>query len=115
ESGAGTLTNASRAGRVLTTELDTQSRPVREEISGIVPVNYAYDGRGRLSTVVAGSGPDARITTFTYDARGLLESLTDPLTRLFRFSYDAADRLTERTLPDGRVTRYGYDAGCNRT
>jgi len=67
--------------------------------------------RGRLSTLTQGP----RTHTLTYDSRGFLASLRDPLLRTVQFDYDAAGRVTRQVLPDAREILYAYDANDNLT
>jgi RHS repeat-associated protein len=108
-----TLTTA--AGHVVRTATDLQGRPTQFTVGGLAPVNYAYDVRGRLTTVSQGGGVDTRNMSFAYDAQGNIASITDPANRTQSFTYDPAGRLTAQTLPDGREIRYAYDANGNVT
>lgn len=110
-----TFTDTTAAGRQRTTTVDAQGRVVREEIAGLLPVDYTYDTRGRLTTINQGTGTDARITTFAYNSDGYLATIADPLNRVVGFGYDAAGRVIQQTLPDNRVITYGYDASGNQT
>src|SRR4030095_2663630 len=48
----------------------------------------------------------------TYNAAGLLASVTDSASRTTRYSYDAAnEHLVSVESYDGRITRYTYDIG----
>ena len=108
-----TLTTRSPFGRQVTTTLDTQGRVLQEQIPGLEPVAFAYDPRGRLSTVIHGTGASARTSTFAYNPEGFLETLTDPLNRTVRFTYDAAGRVLTQTLPDLREIQTTYDGNGN--
>ena len=56
-----------------------------------------------------------RTTTFGYNGKGRLTSVTDALGQTTQFQYDAAGRRTHKILPDGRTVKFGYDAVGNRT
>ena len=43
-------------GREVVSLHDAQSRPTRLEVPGVLPVEMAYDTRGRLSSVTQGMG-----------------------------------------------------------
>jgi YD repeat-containing protein len=66
-----------------------------------------------LSTITLGTGPDARIVSFSYNTAGDLATITDPLGRTAHFEYDAVGRVTQHTFADGRMIRYAYDANGN--
>jgi RHS repeat-associated protein len=114
-----TLTYTSPAGRTAATTLDSQGRPLTHRVAGLEPLQYSYDGRGRLQEVRIGSGADARTVRHDYYAdgpnRGALASLTDALGRIVRFDYDPAGRVVQETLSDGRVVQFAYDANGNLT
>jgi len=108
-----TLTDTSPAGRQVATTIDAQGRVSREQVTGLEPVAFTYDPRGRLQTLTQGTGGTVRTSTFTYNPQGFLASLTDPLSRTVSFGYDAAGRVTSQTLPDLRVIQTTYDANGN--
>ena len=108
-----TRTDRSPANRVATTTLDAQGRVVRAQADSLEPVAFTYDPRGRLSTVVQGTGGTARTSTFAYNPEGFLETITDPLNRTVRFTYDPAGRVLTQILPDLRVIQTTYDANGN--
>jgi YD repeat-containing protein len=110
-----TITDQTPAGRQTVRTLDAQGRVVEVQAAGREPTSFAYDLRGRLTTVTQSSGPTARTSTFGYDLQDRLVSLTDPLGRTVGFAYDLADRVTTQTLPDGRQIGFLYDATGNVT
>jgi RHS repeat-associated protein len=110
-----TFTETTPAGRQSTMTLDAQGRPIAAQVAGLEPTAVTYDSRGRIATIVTGSGGGARTFAFAYNAEGFLASITDPLGRLESFAYDAAGRVTSQTLPGGRVVQYAYDANGNLT
>jgi YD repeat-containing protein len=79
---------------------------------GATPTNYQYNLDRQLTRILR---PDGDTVRFTYDVRGRLDSVIDPLDRASTFAYDSADRVIEQTLPDGRTVGYGYDANGNLT
>jgi YD repeat-containing protein len=95
-----TVTDA--AGRVTVTTFDSQERQLSVSTSGLVPVSYLYDSRGRLTTTTEGEGANQRTTMLSYDALGHVTT----------YSYDAANRLVQTTR-NGVVTTYGYDGWGN--
>jgi YD repeat-containing protein len=72
-----TMTNTSPAGRQVLTVGDDQSRPLLVEVPGLLPLQFTYDERGRLSTAVQGS----RTFSSAYNSEGYPAVLTDPLGR----------------------------------
>jgi YD repeat-containing protein len=90
---ARTLTTTSPAGRQSVTTLDANGRIVQIQFGTLTPVQFTYDDRGRVAAVTIGTGQDARLTTYTYDADGWLSSITDALGRVFGFEHDPAGRL----------------------
>lgn len=53
-------------------------------------------------------GNNGQLTTFTYDAKGNVRTITDAAGRVTTMSYDALDRPLTQTNPDLGVTLYGY-------
>jgi len=70
-----------------------------------------YDLEGHLLSQADGAGT----TTYHYDARGLLDTSTDPASRQLMFAYDAEGRLLTKTLPNSTVVRYTPDAAGRLT
>jgi RHS repeat-associated protein len=103
----------SAAGRPATAAIDALGRVTAEQLGGLAPRAYTYDARGRLASVTAGTGPEARTWTLAYNPEGYLATVTDPLGRVTAFTYDAAGRVRTQTLPDLRVVTYAYDASGN--
>ena len=74
-------------------------------------LGYAYDTFNRLATMSEPTG----ITAYTYDARAMLASLTDPGGNTFAFSYDALGRMASQSAPNGITTTPGFDAASQLT
>ena len=108
-----TFTHITPAGRQGITLIDAKGRVVQEQTTGLFPLSYTYDTRGRLASITQGAGPDARTVNFNYNPSGYLQTVTDPLNRTVNYEYDAAGRVTRQALPDGREVLYGYDAKSN--
>lgn len=106
-------TATSPQGRQTRTTVDAQGRPTHIEVTGLTPITYGYDPRGRLSTVTQGSGTDARTATLNYNPQGFVGSILDAENRTQAFTYDNAGRLRTQALPDGRVITWSYDANGN--
>ncbi|HEX5689185.1 MAG TPA: hypothetical protein VFX76_04250, partial [Roseiflexaceae bacterium] len=108
-----TFTTTSPAGARSVTTLDAKSRVVREETTNLAPREYAYDAQGRVIALLEGTGAEARTTTFSYNAQGLLASTTDALGGATTYTYDDAGRLLTRTQPTGHSSSWSYDAAGN--
>ena len=105
------LTTTSPTGRQTIARTDSVGRIVMGRTVGLDSVTHQYDGRGRLSQVRSGG----RTWGYSYDAKGRLLSLLDPLGRRDSLFYDSADRLTRRVLPGGREILFAYDSSGNVT
>jgi len=97
--------------RKTTTILDSLERVSSTQLGALLPVQFAYDSKGRLATITQGT----RSTTLGYDANGFLSSITDPLNLNTTFTHDADGHALTNMLPDGRVITYTYDANGNLT
>jgi RHS repeat-associated protein len=110
-----TYTVTSPEGRQRTTTLDALGRVIQYQDTGLEPIHYSYDTRGHLDGISTGVSPDDRVYTFTYNAEGFLDSITDPMIRTTSYLNDPVGRTTRQTLPDLREINYGYDANGNVT
>jgi RHS repeat-associated protein len=106
-----TYTNTSPFGRQQLVTLDAKERIASTQESGLLPIQFAYDSRGRLASATQG----IRNTTLTYDADGRVASIIDPLKLKRSFTYDPDGRVLTLTLPDGRIINQSYDANGNLT
>ncbi|MBM7117715.1 RHS repeat-associated core domain-containing protein [Archangium primigenium] len=106
-----TLRTRSPSGRLATSVLDARGRLVRQEVVGVLPLEYSYDAEGRPWKVTQGE----RTETYTYDAAGYLATVEDVLGRTTDFSYNGAGRLTAERLPGGRTVGLASDAHGNLT
>ena len=97
--------------RKTTTILDSLERVSSTQLGALLPVQFAYDSKGRIATITQGT----RVTTLAYDSNGFLASTTDPLSLTTSFTHDADGRVLSTTLPDSRVIDYSYDANGNLT
>jgi len=105
-------TITSPEGRTLTTQYDPNTLLTeRVSIPGLYDMSYGYDTRGRLSSV----NTNTRMTEFTYNAQGFLESITDPEDHITTYDYDPMGRVTEVTRPDGSTLGFTYDRNGNMT
>ena len=75
-------------------------------------ISVAYDAQDRVATV--SDVASGRVLTFGYNANGLLESITGPVTTAVSdgiwvtYGYDANQNLTSVTYADGSGFTYGY-------
>ena len=78
--------------------------------------NYAYDPRGRLTTITeTPTVGSQRVTSFTYEATDLIKTVTLPNGLVLTYQYNAAHRLQSITDNLGNHIDYGYDLRGNRT
>ncbi|MBK8536383.1 MAG: hypothetical protein IPL59_15400, partial [Candidatus Competibacteraceae bacterium] len=94
---------------------DVNGRILEAGVTGLDPLHYAYDSRGRLHTVQQGSGAEQRVMTLDYDASGYLATTTDALGRVTTLARDNAGRVRSQTRPDARTLGFDYDANGNLT
>ena len=110
-----TITATTPMGRVATATIDDKGRIRKAEVPELTPVSFDYDTQGRPITITAGTGTSARITTFSYNSGGYLDTRSNPLSQDTSFEYDQAGRLTGQILADLREIGLGYDANGNTT
>ncbi|MHC8423494.1 RHS repeat-associated core domain-containing protein [Streptomyces sp. NB004] len=72
--------------------------------------SFTYDSKGNLTTVDRPSAQED--VTFTYDALGRTDTVTDGRGVKTVYTYDKRDRLKTQTS-DGRLTTFVYDADGN--
>ena len=110
--GTATVTLTSPAGRPLTAIEDLLGRIVYLTMDGIEPLSFSYDPSGHLNSMVRGTGPASRVTSYTYqDGDANLATITDPEQRVLSYSdYDGAGRPHTVTLPNGEAINASYDA-----
>jgi RHS repeat-associated protein len=115
DSATRTFAWTSPVGRQASRTIDAQGRVTDLLLADLEPVHFDYDPHGRLASIVEGTGPGARVRTFSYDAAGFLASVEDPIGRTYGFGYDDDGRLVSLTQPDGATVTYGLDLEGNRT
>ncbi|MFL6198246.1 MAG: hypothetical protein ACJ76J_03635, partial [Thermoanaerobaculia bacterium] len=102
-----TLTSAESRQRSL--GLDALGRISSVALTGLQPVAFTYDARGRLSALAQGSGEEQRLFQLSYGDDGRLATVTDPLSRTVAFQYDEAGRVSTQTLPDSQAIALAHD------
>jgi len=80
-------------------------------IPGLYETIYGYNLQGRLTSVVQ----NTRQTTFSYNALGFLESVTDPELHTTTYDYDDVGRVTAIHRPDTSTIGFDYDLNGNMT
>lgn len=110
-------------GRVASVSEDNLRRPLVASVSGVLPIRFAYDIRGRLSEVRQGfDDPDTaeneeRITHYRYydsgASAGWLAAITNSLGQDLNYEYDANGRVTRQIMQGGRSVAFAYDANGN--
>jgi RHS repeat-associated protein len=99
-------------GRTVTTLYDRNFLLTRSlSIPGLYETIYEHDARGRLASI----NTKTRQTTFAYDAKGNLSSVTDPENHPTTYGYDAVGRITWIGRPDGSSVGFRYDRNGNMT
>src|SRR5205823_6539784 len=75
------LTITTAAGRSSTLHVDMQGRVTQAQLTALVPVSFAYDNRGLLKAITAGSGASSRTTSLVYNGARDLTGISDALGR----------------------------------
>ncbi len=96
-----------RNGHETSYTYDAQDRLVRVTFPGGAAFGLAYDGAGRLSTVIDSAG---RPTRCLVDDAGDLRSIMEPDGARHQFIYDGHHRMIVQTDARGATTEYRYDA-----
>ncbi|MEU0671283.1 polymorphic toxin-type HINT domain-containing protein [Streptomyces sp. NPDC006172] len=82
---------------------------------GEIPTMSLVDARGRKTELrqFKGEGPSGAYdkTTYTYERRGMPESVTDQAGNVWSYKYDLRGRMYESKDPDKGVTKTTYDKG----
>lgn len=97
------------------TSVNGRCEPLSSTDPNSVVTNYAYDDRGRITSITINPGANQSQTGFTYDAAGSLTVVTFPDSSTLTYAYDDAHRLTSVTNNLGESLTYTLDALGNRT
>ncbi len=98
-------------GRIQSSTTDERGRLASVAQPGIATASFGYNSFGLIGSIAQGT----RTSSFGYDNRRQLTSVTDPIGRTTSFAYDDAGRVTDQMRPDGRVIHFTYDANGNIT
>jgi YD repeat-containing protein len=98
-------------GRIQSSTTDERGRLASVAQPGIATASFGYNSFGFVGSIAQGT----RTSSFGYDNRRQLTSVTDPIGRTTGFAYDDAGRVTDQIRPDGRVIHFTYDANGNLT
>jgi RHS repeat-associated protein len=89
---------------------DVHGRPLTVVAPNLVTTTFAYDLRGRLTSL----NRAGYITTYEYDAAGLPRQITFPNQTFLRYSHDAAHRMIRIADSANNQIDYQLDAMGNR-
>ncbi|MDY6950912.1 MAG: RHS repeat-associated core domain-containing protein [Thermodesulfobacteriota bacterium] len=99
-------------GRTATLSYDPVTLlPTTMSVPGLYDTTYGYDTKGRLTSMTA----EARQATFSYNAEGFLETVTDPENHTTTYTYDPLGRVTGVSRPDSTSIGFTYDDNGNMT
>ncbi|MCI5210561.1 MAG: RHS repeat protein, partial [Candidatus Electrothrix sp. ATG2] len=99
-------------GRTVTSQYDpTTLLTTNVSVPGLFPTVYAYDAKGRMTSVTI----DSRTASLSYTVEGFLASQTDPEGRTTSYSHDPVGRVTGITRPDNSTVQFSYDDNGNMT
>lgn len=88
-------------------DFDGKGRLLSETDANAEETSYVYDRRGNLRSV---TNALSQMTAYDYDAHGRRILTTDPLSGNTQYAYDARGNLTEVIDPEGLATSYDYNA-----
>jgi RHS repeat-associated protein len=97
--------NSSPSGRVATKLFDSKGQLIESRIGNLEPEKYTYNLKGQLTRITQGT----RVKRFTYNGRGLLATVTNPLGEVERFTYNLNGLITSHTLANGDVYQFTYN------
>ncbi|WP_141733938.1 RHS repeat domain-containing protein [Oligoflexus tunisiensis] len=104
-----TLLTTTPSGRTITESFNSLGLTSSLRIGNKAPWRFIYDPRGRISKVKRST----RVSSYKYNARGLVASYTDALGQVTKYTYTLADRLKTITLPNSKVITFHYDRNGN--
>ncbi|MGH3228207.1 MAG: RHS repeat-associated core domain-containing protein, partial [Streptosporangiaceae bacterium] len=98
------------SGRALRLSYDAEGRLTGWQDRNGISYRYSYDEQGRCGNLVRQIAPDQSVTSYGYDQRGHLASVTGPLGEVTTVECDPAGLPAAVTDPGGGRTRYARDA-----
>lgn len=84
---------------------DGEGRMTSKTYDGVPEATYEYDPAGNLIQMF----DDWGTTTYAYDARNQVKTITYPDTQTVTFTYDELGNYSSITYPDGQTVTYAYD------
>jgi RHS repeat-associated protein len=95
------------------TDLETRAKLAKEGTSFVLTRNnqskFIFNSTGALTSIVETNG-DTKTLTYT---NGKLATVKNSKNQQLTFTWDAAGLLASVTTPEGKITKYGYSAGKN--
>ncbi|MEM7539548.1 MAG: RHS repeat-associated core domain-containing protein [Chloroflexota bacterium] len=91
-------------------KIDSLGRLVQKEAIGLLKAEYSYE-QEMLSHITYGTGLNARVTQYDYNADELPFKLVDALDNETVFTYNADKQVTTQQRPDGETVTYIYENG----
>ncbi|MFT4297041.1 MAG: RHS repeat-associated core domain-containing protein [Micropruina sp.] len=77
--------------------------------------SQSINSLGQVTTTSVYAGPSAQTTTYTYNQRGQVEKIIDPLNAMTTLTYDIVGQLIGVRDADGVTNAFGYDPAGHRT
>ncbi|MCP4710981.1 MAG: RHS repeat protein, partial [Planctomycetes bacterium] len=98
--------------RTVTTTYDPNTLLTdRISVPGLLDTTFTYDARGRLESTATGT----RGITYDYNNEGFLESVSDTENHTTSYIYDDVGRVTRVDRPDASSVDFTYDKNGNMT
>ncbi|MCR2805935.1 S-layer homology domain-containing protein [Paenibacillus soyae] len=107
DAAADKFTQTTAEGVVTETYLNAKDQVARVAWPGTTlhPIEYAYDGAGRIERIVQGE----KFVAYTYNAQGLIEKEEDAHGSVKSYTYDEAGRILSVTTPGSKTYGQTYD------
>ena len=95
-------------GRPVSLQVNAAGRLNNIQQGNLAAETFSYDASGRLNTLTAGSGTDARTATIGYDAKGYISSFHVPDGRDVQITNNVLGQPTSIILPGNRTVGFTY-------